>query len=172
MVAASKSMPQALPLLFSPDQPPLGLTRTNGWRWTVRNGSDVLVRRPQDDAHGAMVQWIVLRYYRDGVTRGELAREYGYAERTIQGYLSKCSYMNHWHLAYAAPVLRALTRAGIPCGGYSHSWKRQASQLAAARAALIAVADLLADDERLAARRLRRDVGLLTIELPGGCDAR
>jgi len=171
MVAASIAMPARLPLLLPPDKPAAGMTGTFGWRWKAgtRTRPPVLERRPQDDVQGAVVQWMVLRYYRDGVLRKELASEYGYSVRRVQEYLSGTKRPNSkaiWWLAYAAPMLRALERIGFPVRERNNQRLRADAQVAAGRAALRTVAHLVADDPRPEARRLVRDVALLTVEAP------
>lgn len=162
------SMTPALPLLLPPDRPPKGVLRAVGWRWKRGTQCTVLERRPEDDAQGAIVQWIVLRYYRDGVLRKDLAQEFGYCERHVQEYLSGTSRRCIWRQAYAMPVLRALRRLGVPVDGHANQRKRLEPQLAACRQALINVANLLAGDDRPAARRLRRDIAVLVLEVPHG----
>lgn len=161
MVAARA--PQPLPLLLPPD-PPTGEEdfRSVGWRW--RNG--MLRRHPADDVHGAEVQWMVLRYFRDGVRRKELAFEYGYSERTVQSYLSG---RESWSRAYGAPVRRALAMMGIPIVRWRTTVRRTDAEIAAGRAALVRAAALLANDPRDEARQMVRAAQLLTInEVPHG----
>lgn len=168
MVAEIAPQPATrLPLLLPPDKPLTQTYRSFGWRYRPGTRFAVLDRRTEDDEQGAVVQWIVLRYYRDGVLRRELAAEYGFSERRVQEYLSGSK--GHgglacWWLAYAAPVLRALRRLGFPVDERCNTRKRTDAQVRAARTALAGVADLLAGDARPAARRLRRDIALLTVE--------
>lgn len=157
-----------LPLLLPPDPPSAHVYGTVGWRWKAGTTPPftVLERRPQDDEHGAVVQWIVLRYHRDGVLRKTLAAEYGYSERQVQAYLSgsdRKSHKSHWWTAYAAPVLRALRRLGLPVDERSNQRKRHDAQARAARGALADLAHLLDGDERPEARRLQQDIRLLTV---------
>lgn len=160
----------ALPLLLQPDQPPVGVVGTYGWRWKAGTRFAVLERRPQDDEQGAVVQWMVLRYYRDGVLRKTLAAEYGYSERRVQEYLSGkgTSARCLWWMAYSAPVLRALARLGYPVTEYCNRRKRLGVQAEACRRALSTLADLVADDPRPLARRLTQDMRLLTETVPEG----
>ena len=171
MVANPAPASYSLPLLMPPDKPMPGKMRSFGWRWAKQHWYQRckgvvpgLERRLQDDAKGAVVQWCVLRHFRDGVLRKQLACEHGMCERQIQHYLSG---QRNWGEAYAAPVLRALQVLGIPTGGACHSRLRADVQLAASRAALLVAAELLTDDSRLEARRLCKAVRLLTIDLAG-----
>lgn len=158
MVAAPIARP--LTLLVPPSRPSKAERRPVGWRWR----GDVLERRPEHDEQGAEVQWMVLRYYRDGVRRKTLAFEYGYSERVVQTYLSGRS---SWGRAYAAPVLDALRAMGVPTVRWRTGISRAVAEVAATRAAIRNAALLLADDPRPEAKRLVRAARLLTIG-PGG----
>jgi len=170
MAAEMAPRPAGLPLLLPPDRPPTTARRSFGWRWKDGSPRPVLERRPQDDEQGAIVQWIVLRYYRDGAGRGELAREYGYSARHVQTYLTGDRGVAHrqsqWHHAYAAPVIRALAGLGFIVDRRHNRRQVREGEIATARAFVQQAAMLLAHDTRPAARELVHAAALLTAEVP------
>lgn len=111
----------ALPLLLEPDEPPPNAVRWPGWRLGGVSSFELFTRAPEDDEQGALVQWAIVRYVTTETSRGTLAREYGMAERGLQGYLSGETW---W--PYGRPVLRALERLGIGTG--RGRWARSAAR--------------------------------------------
>lgn len=169
MVAEMAPQPARLPLLLLPDPPLKQGYRSFGWRWQTGSKFTVLERREQDDERGAVVQWMVLRYYRDGVLRKELAAELGYSERHVQELLTgktRPGSYSQWYLAYAVPVIRALDRLGFPVRERAGIHKSVAARLAAMRATLLNAADVIEDDGQVVARRILADIALLTVECP------
>ena len=107
MVAALA--PTAAPRLLV--EPLMALNR-HGEPRLLMDGSRLRVRgerTAESDAHGAMVQEIICRYYLGGVRRGVLARRYGYQERQVQTWL-----VGDGAVAYSRPLLGALRGLGFP----------------------------------------------------------
>ena len=111
-------------LLFEPDRPPdiepniNSPARALGWsRSFVEYKRADWVRNHGDDAYGALVQEIVVRYVLHGVERARLAREYAISERQIQAYVTpKPTHRQPTARYYLQPVWRALGRLGLTPG--------------------------------------------------------
>lgn len=161
MVAEPLLIHRVPALLFEPDplttDPSTGrwADRQQGWR--IRNGAPV--RWHDDDAWGAVVQEIIVRYTLHGVPRRQLANEYPISERQIQTYVTgERGRDRGWH-AYAAPVRRALARLGFRPG------RRTMARQRAATAAICRLAGdlllLLDHDTRPGVREIRASLRLL-----------
>lgn len=159
MVAQLKPELAAPSLMFEPDRPPCEVSGApirghwGGWR-----GRDFLaVRYHEDDAWGAVVQEIILRYVLHGVERQQLAREYPCSERSVTGYVGGKA----WR-AYGGPVLRALKRLGIPISRKNTPRRERAITRAVLRMSSDVVL-LLGDDPRPLAHQVIADLRLLTV---------
>lgn len=91
-------------LLYEPDFP-LTERFSPGWCWQRERR----VRRHADDEFGARVQIAIARYALTQYTRDEMARDLTVSVKTAQDYLTGRS-----QTVYAAPVIRALERLGVP----------------------------------------------------------
>lgn len=162
MVAAQRLAAPTVTLLFEPSRPPESAhpQTVQGWRkgW-ITDGSGLRfwgwVRDRGDDAWGAAVQEIIVRYAIGGEDRGVLASEYPISERQIQAYLSSKAWRS-----YSQPVMDAITRLGLTMTRKNR--QRRHAQIARAmveRAALICA--LLADDERPEAREIVDELTVL-----------
>lgn len=112
-MAAELKVQAAPTLLYEPRRPAqIGHGARPGWQRCVSHSNGYAEfgweRAPEHDAQGAVVQQIVARYLLTTVLRRDLASEYGFSERVIQGYLHGENYAS-----YSAPVLAALKRLGI-----------------------------------------------------------
>jgi hypothetical protein len=104
-----------LPLILDPIQPE---PKDHAGRWVAcgwTKKQDTISRVTADDVRGALIQHVLCRYYVGGVSRDQLAAEYGYSVRQIQSYLSGRS---GW--AYSRPILAALHDIGIPAHKNTH----------------------------------------------------
>lgn len=111
MVAELRIEAATLPLLLEPDQPTGRRTRGTGWR---RKGG-LLIRNYLDDAEGALVQHVIVRYYVHGYARSEISREIQYSTRHTQSWISGSAHAN-----YAQPVRRALSDIGLDLSCRNH----------------------------------------------------
>lgn len=137
------------PLIFEPDPRPLGVGGIwHGWRNNA-------VRCHEDDAWGAAVQWIIVRYAAGETGRAQLAQEFSVSERQIQEYVSGRAWK-----PYSGPVLRAMARLGI--GVLKRGRARRHQEMMRGMANLAGdVLALLAHDHRPLAARARGDLQLV-----------
>ena len=163
MVAARNPMPQPLPLLLEPVEPPTKTSRWKGWKityvWAGREERRILTRDHADDAMGAFVQHVIVRYVVHGVPRKQLAAETNVSERQIQSYVGGVSYQ-----PYGLAVIEALRELGIP-NTKGERWdtrrgERLRQLIVAQQRTLLRALPLLADDPRIEAARVVRLIRL------------
>jgi hypothetical protein len=153
-----RALPAALPLLLEPDEPARDRNNATASGWRRVNG--ILTRHHDDDARGALVQYILVRYLVQGVQRQQIALETHYSPRQVQAWISGTTLQT-----YADPVRRQLAALGIGLGRGSvteTSHKRAREVVTASMALLEGAAFLLAGDDRPQAVRIRTLARLLT----------
>jgi hypothetical protein len=164
MVAASMPMPQPLPLLLEPVEPPTKTSRWKGWHvtyvWAGRDLRRILTRDHTHDAMGAFVQHVIVRYVVHGVARQALAAETNMSQRQIQAYVGGVSYQ-----PYGLAVIEALRELGIP-NTKGERWDTRGGErlrqlIVAQQRTLLRALPLLVGDPRIEAARVARLIRLL-----------
>lgn len=160
---------QRLTLLVEPLKPDAGADGHGvyGWRKVVKTTRNRRVyavssdwdRRPSEDAHGALIQHMIVWYVICGVTRGELSRRFGHSERQIQSYIGGQAWKQ-----YSGAILEELGRMGIS-RGRGHHTSRPHEIAAAATATLQAAVDLIGrqDAPEDAVETIRRRAAILAV---------
>lgn len=175
MVAQIAAPRTVLPLLVEPLRPEDGAVRGHGWRfdttWDRRESRTRLprlvrtvTRNHDDDAFGAFVQHVVVRYLVHGVERRQIARETVMSERQIQAYVTGRAWTT-----YTRAALAALSELGIthhrglrPRSSADRERPTRHMEIIAAQDRVLAHAlDCLAGDPRDAAQAVMRLARLL-----------